>query len=265
MPEKRPKLTIKIPTSFVPPKKVDYEEEALAFLGANIATVIEHPGGNILPLPPPAGVFVLLEIADCKWVIDPSADLEDRICTIYIMAARENALPLAAESFRTGDRKPLLNAASEYVTRHLPEISGRIDLIYKNLVEYSQYGFEMVPPGGGQREAMWFSARWLANLCYLAGTHLSAPPFSAIWRIPLAMLGHIYAIHATANGEKHVERPPDVEALDRLVQEAEDREYAGELHPWQKLDPIGYPLTETQVAARFSIVEEFNEILKGKR
>lgn len=265
MPDARPKLTIKIPTAFVPPKDIPYEEEVLSFLGASCINRPINRQPKSLPFPPTAGTYALLEVANARWLCDLNASAEDRLITLYILAAREQALDLVAHAFRSKDRSTLENAAAEYCTTHFDDLSPRLTEIYRSLTEYAQLGFEMIPPDpAGKAEPMWFSARYLAQIVYVAGSTLATSPFRAIWRLPLTMMGHVLAIHAAANGVKHIERPPNVEALDRLVAEAEEREYRGELHPWQRIDPIGYPLTPTQTAARFAIVEEFNNILKSK-
>lgn len=268
MSDARPKLTIKIPTALVPPKDIPYEEEVLSFLG--VCTIQKNTldidrRRTRHPHPPTAAVYALLEVANARWICDADASLEDRLITLYIMAERERALDVVADAFRSGDRTRLLTLASDYVCKHQEVLLPRLDEIYRTLTEYAQLGFEMIPPDpSGKPEPMWFSARYLAQIVYLAGTALATPPFQALWRLPLTMIGHVMAVHNAAHGQKHIERPPDVAALDKMVQEAEDREYRGELHPWQKIDPIGYPLSQTQVDARFEIVEEFNEILKSK-
>ena len=89
---------------------------------------------------------------------------------------------------------------------------------------------------------------------------MATPLDQILWSTPLCTVGHAIAQQDASLGVKGIERPPDLKALDRMMAEAEAREKSGQLHDWQYIDPISYPLTETQAKANPSLMPLFDQI-----
>ena len=81
-----------------------------------------------------------------------------------------------------------------------------------------------------------------------------------MWRLPFAAVGHLIAADARREGVKGVGRKPDKEILAKELVEAQKREEAGELHPWQRKYPKRYEPTRQQVDARLEIMKEWEEL-----
>lgn len=255
------KIPLKIPVSVVPRAAVDYAEEILNFLGSPLRI-----DDRLELLPPSPAILSMLELADCKMYSEPqTATNGDLWRCVYILAHRRAALPAVTAAHRCSDWRYVESEGAEIVRKH-PAIMERLDDIWRLLREWAETGHAMLPPGPPET----FSRPWIFDgpflaVCVHAAGHCGIDADTTLWTLPMTAIGHLIAISARCAGEKHVERPPDREALERITAEAEERERKGELHPWQKVDPMGYPLSATQIAARFEVVEEYNECLRKQR
>ena len=128
----------KVPACYVKSKQVDFDGEALQFLGAGLPL----PG---LTLPAPVlGVFPLLELFTSRYFLDPlGCAPEDIAKGLYVFAHREKALPLVAEACRGGSA--FEREAGAWFLRH----SGAITANYPEIVRYTLHlpfeGFDLLP------------------------------------------------------------------------------------------------------------------------
>ena len=249
---------IKIPASLVPHAFLDYDMEAQQILGFTFPL----PDGFAVPPLTPA-MLVAMELAECRFVIDPQhADTLDAAAAIVLMRAAIDAPETLYDL--TADAKALRREAAAWLSTHARALDAVYELVVRWICEVPFYGFYMRPnanTGGGRPKEFWFDGAFAGGLIAPAAKALATPVYEVMWRTPLCLVWHAVAQQEGALTGKPVDRPPDLAALDRLMEEAAAREDRGELHPWQIQTPDAYGLTERQVRANPDLIGVFAQIL----
>lgn len=249
---------IRIPVSLVPSAFVDYDMEARQILGF----AFPLPDGFEIPPLTPA-MLVAMELAECRFVIDPHhADTLDAASAIVIMHAAVSAPDTVY--VLTADRNALRHEASAWLSSHARALADIYELVIRWICEVPFYGYFMRPgatSGGGRPKPFWFDGAFTGGLIAPAAKILATPVCDVMWHTPLCLVWHAVAQQEGAMTGKPVDRPPDEAALDRLMEEAAEREDRGELHPWQIQAPDAYGLTKRQVRANPDLIGVFAHIL----
>lgn len=255
-----------VPASYIKDKAVDFEAEIFACAG------VPRTFCGIEVLPPPVGVFALLEILDNRFVGSPAtATVRDFTEALYVTHRRELAAA-AVQSWQVGKGERLAFDVDDKATwtpwdHEVVKFAARIDGKFQpeDMAAFSDWlmgptfgGYEMIPPSSSGGVYV-FGAEAIAG-CVARG-HGSA--FEAIWRTPLCLSGFIAANEARSAGTKGVGRPKDPADIKAQCDAAVVREAAGELHPWQIAEPDYYGLEPAQVQARPAVSGEFAAILKA--
>lgn len=242
-----------VPSWYIPIKKVDYEAEALQFLGARSTF-------GRLVLPAPFGCyFTLLELITSKFFLSPVDCVgQDVAKALHILTAGRDSLPDIQSALAGGDR--LDKAAAKFWRRHAADITTHYAKIVEWVLVTPCEGFDMLPSGPESKKPFWFDAEYLAGHGSIAARAAGATLDDVMWRLPFAAVGHLIAADARREGVKGVGRKPDKEALARELAAAQVREAAGELHPWQRKYPKRYEPTRQQVDARLEILKEWEEL-----
>jgi len=245
-----------IPAWYIPIKTIDYEQEALQFLGASRSF-------GRLTLPAPFGCyFTLLELITSKFFTDPGTCAGIDISkALVILTTGRASIDLIAASL--AGKNDLDKTALRYWKKHGPDIAAHYESIVEWVLVTPCEGFDMLPTGPKSNKPFWFDAEYLASHT-LSVSRASGLDIDAImWHLPFAALGHLIAADAKREGVKGVERKPNREVLAKEQLAASEREKRGELHPWQRRYPDRYPPTRDQVDARLEIVNEWEEIRKN--
>lgn len=249
---------IRIPASLVPHAFVDYDMEAQQILGFTFPL----PDGFEVP-PLTAAMLVAMELAECRFVIDPQhAETLDAAAAIVLMRAAIDAPETLFDL--TADPKALRRQAAAWLSGHARALSDVCELVVRWICEVPFYGYFMRPgaaSGGGRPKEFWFDGAFAGGLLAPAAKALATPVCEVMWHTPLCLVWHTVAQQEGALTGKPVDRPPDLAALDRLMEEAAAREDRGELHPWQIQAPDAYGLTERQVRANPALIGVFAQIL----
>ncbi|HQL08111.1 MAG TPA: hypothetical protein PLE35_00820 [Lentisphaeria bacterium] len=242
-----------VPSWYIPIKKVDYEAEALQFLGARSTF-------GRLVLPAPFGCyFTLLELITSKFFLSPvDCAGQDVAKALHILTAGRDSLPDIQSALAGGDR--LDRAAAKFWRRHAADITTHYAKIVEWVLVTPCEGFDMLPSGPESKKEFWFDAEYLAGHGSIAARAAGATLDDVMWRLPFAAVGHLIAADARREGVKGVGRKPDKEILAKELIEAQKREEAGELHPWQRKYPKRYEPTRQQVDARLEIMKEWEDL-----
>lgn len=278
-----------IPRSWVRRKYVDYDAELLAFFGVPFTC-------GAVEIPPPAfGCFGLLEIIKSRYLAGGSYSLIDLFRVAYICCKRESCLREIQDWLRAGGRenevdwedastltewdKKVIIWASErektplktrlkYWIRHRKRPLGKLLLDPERLKsdEFRKWfwlfanGYEMFPEGGKKEfKQMLYGADTQAQnarlLCEVYGVNW----FEALWRIPVVSLGFAAIASAKAKGAEGIKRPEDDDSYDLIDRGRMERNEKGELHPWQIVQPMAYPIDKLQVERNPQIFAQFDE------
>jgi len=262
-PEHPAPIPVKVPAALVPRAYVNYDAEVRACLGLPLML------SDGIQLPPmTAGRLMAWEVVSTPFFLhSDTCDPLDAAAAIVLASCDSKEIPalLVEATAANGLAKyPILKKrATEWLHAHYTALAADYLRIVEWLVVTPATGFVMrdQSPRGAQRE-WWFCGEFvggvLAPSCRMLGVSFD----DLLWRVPLCAVGHAVAQHDASVGVKGIERPPDRAVLDRLMEEAEARERRGELHPWQRIDPINYPLTPTQSAANPALIGEWQDILE---
>ena len=244
-------MSVRIPTSLVPRAQVDYDAEARQILGQDL---VMADGYRIPPLT--AGRLIALELVSSPFFINPAGcDLVDAAAAIVLLSCERTLIPEL-----TGDLDKLLAAAGAWLAAHIDALSADYAAISAWIIDIPFYGFAMRPGGEAGRKHFIFDGAFVGAVLAPAAKLLCTSIDEILWRTPLCTVGHAIAQQDASLGVKGVERPPDVKALESMMAEAEEREKSGQLHPWQYMDPINYPLTDVQVNAKPGLIPLFDKI-----
>jgi hypothetical protein len=257
-----------VPARFIAWKAIDFDSEILECLGYSV----EVSGVKVYP--PSIGVFSLLELVDSMFVKKFMEATEmDFWRALFITDKRKQALECVAEShkkikenvFSSDDPATwtrLDRAVMEYKKNKSAEFEDMLTL-HEILLKNTFNGYEMIPENTRDIQPYMpylFGAESIAGAVKLAGK-LNCSMEDAVWNVPLVLFGHIAASEARFNGVKGVNRPKDPTDIKAKLKEAEDREIAGELHPWQIEEPAFYPLESSQLDKKTDIQEKYNKAL----
>lgn len=270
---------IKVPVSYVPRARIDYDAEARQILGQALVL----PDGFRVP-PLTAGRLIALEIVSSPFFLHPfDCDPLDAAAAVVLLscerklveeftddrsasadpsAARDAQATGAVEGLPSSPRglsayPKLSEAAAIWFSAHGEAMVAAYDRLVDWILDVPFYGLTMIPGDPPPPREFWFSGEFAGGVVAAAAKLLATPFDRVLWEVPLCTVGHALAQQAAAYGVKHVERPPDKTALKRIMQEAAAREKAGELHPWQFEDPISYSLTDTQANANPALIGLF--------
>ena len=257
-----------VPSSYIKNKKIDYDEEIFAVMSLPVRFA------GVPVRPPSIGVFSLLEIIDSVFIKDPSAaTMMDFHRALYIafhgeacvLEIREWVAAGGRESFDLDKRSTWLPWDFEVATFAIDHPATFADFAAFNvfLTEPTFSGYEMIPSMGASSSAYLFGADSIAGVFRIAGKATGMGYREIIWELPLALVGHLAAIEAKANGVQGVGRPKDPDDIKKQIADADIRESRGELHPWQIEEPHMYPLEPLQVKARPEIKKDFNVAMKN--
>ena len=257
-----PPIEVRIPASLVPRARIDYDAEARQILGFPLV-LHGKPGIDDLRIPPlSAARLVALELVTSPFFLNPDfGEPVDLAAAIVLATCTRDALERLTE-----DPAELAKCAALILSDYGSELAARRAEVVNWIRWIPFYGLDMRPGGRPPRpRAFIFDGSFMGGVIAPAARILATPVESAIWDLPLCLIGHAVAQYDASNGVKGVERPPDLAVLDCMMQEAEDRERRGELHPWQRVDPWNYPLTNAQAQANPALIGEFAEIKKKLR
>jgi hypothetical protein len=253
-PEHKP-IQVKIPVSVVPRAYVDYDAEARQILGFPL--VIVNQDGEFLTIGAlTAARLIALELISSPFFLHPdSCDPADAARALVILTAdRADVAALTADPALLAERADAL----------LEKFGAVIADRYAELVAWVRivpfYGFNMGPDSPPQHGEFWFDGSFAGSVVAPAARLMATTVDRVLWEIPLCLVGHTVVQYAASLGVKGIERKPDRAALKRIMAEAEARELAGELHPWQYADPVCFPLTDVQAAANPALIELFARI-----
>ena len=275
-------MPVKIPVSYVPRAYVDYDAEARQILGQPLAL---SDGFRVPPLTPAR--LIALEIVSSQFFLHPDTcdTLDAAAALVLISCERELVEDLLSasdseqaqtvsgagtaaetstrEGSPSGQHGPsaaypkLYAAAAAFLSAHGDAMSTDYQRLVSWICDVPFYGFAMRPGGKGSGKPFWFDGEFTGAVLAAASKLLATPVDTLLWATPLCTIGHAIAQQDSALGVKGVERPPDREVLRAMIAEAEAREEAGELHPWQYQDPLNYGLTDTQFRANPALASVF--------
>jgi hypothetical protein len=240
---------------------VNREEEIQQTLNASLVV-----GGVSFPSPFPA-YFTMLDLADNAFFADPDhAEVTDFAVALWLLHGdRDQTLPAALEHVR-GNKTALLDPAMNFYTDHYLAFSQHYRAFLSWIRITPWYGFSLIPSTGEASLRLvspyLYDAPWMGSIIRSYASITGEPPDKILWETSVCRIGHVLAADAAAHGLK-IRRPEDPESVKRKIKEAEAREKAGELHPWQRehpFDPIKGRISDTQIAARFEILAEMEEI-----
>jgi len=256
-----------VPAHYIKNKEIDFDGEIFSSMGLPV----KFAGLSLLP--PPIGVFSLLEIIESVFIQDfDKSEGMDCYRAFYIAYYRKKAACEVREWLDEGglkdakskQKKPLLKwdkKVVKFAKKHELDLWEFARL--KNfLLAVTFNGYEMIPSSGGSGGSYFFGADTLAAIFRLAGPAANFDYDKIIWDLPLCLVGHLAAIEAKANGTKGVGRPKDLNDMKVQFKLANEREEKGELHPWQKAEPGVYRPTKKQIKANPEINKEFNTCMK---
>lgn len=244
---------------------VDREEEILQTLNGKLTI-----GGIPFPSPFPA-YFTMLDLVDNAFFADPErAEVQDfAIALLLLQTDREQSLPLALEYVR-GKKTRLQAAAMDFYTKKYLVFSQHYRIFLSWIRITPWYGFLLIPSTGETSPRLvspyLYDAPWMGSILRSYASITGEPPDKILWNTSVCRIGHVLAADAAAHGIK-IRRPEDPESVMRKIKETEAREKAGQLHPWQRehpFDPIKGRISEAQIAARFEILAEMEEIKKNR-
>lgn len=243
---------VKIPSSLVPRARIDYDAEARQIIGQDL---ILADGYRIPPLTPAR--LIALELISSPFFMHPeSCDIVDAASAIVLVSCERSMVPEL-----TGDPDKLLSAAGVWLAAHIDALKADYLTICSWLLDVPFYGFSMRPGSeAGRSKHFIFDGVFVGAVLAPAAKLMATPLDQILWSTPLCTVGHAIAQQDASLGVKGIERPPDLKALDRMMAEAEQRELSGQLHDWQYIDPISYPLTDVQVNANPGLIPLFDQI-----
>lgn len=268
------KIQVKIPASLVPRAKLDYDAEAAQIIGQDL---ILSDGFRIPALTPAR--LIALELVSSEFFMHPgTCDALDAAAAIVLCSCQRSmiqelttAAPRAGAEPGTSEVQAqpggvsaypyLQKAAASWLAAHAVALKTDYARVCSWLLDVPFYGFSMRPGGdSGRAKYFIFDGVFVGGVLAPAAKLLATPLEMILWETPLCAIGHAIAQQDAALGVKGIERPPDLAALDRMMAEAEQRERTGLLHEWQYMDPVHYPLTETQANANPELIPLFEEI-----
>lgn len=254
-PEQPKRIQVKIPVSIVPRAYIDYDAEARQILGFPL--VVRNQNGETLTLEPmTAARLIALELISSPFFLHPdSCDPSDAARALVILTAdRADVASLTADP-------ALLSARADAL---LEKFGAAIAERYQEIVAWVRivpfYGFNMAPDSPPQHGEFWFDGAFAGSVVAPAARLMATTVDRVLWEIPLCLVGHTVVQYAASLGVKGIERKPDRQALQRIMAEAEARERAGQLHPWQYADPVCFPLTDTQANSNPALIDLFARI-----
>jgi len=261
--EQKPKpIPVKIPASIVPRAYVNYDAEVRACLGLPL---VLSDGFEIPPFT--AGRLMAWEVISTPFFLhSDTCDPLDAAAAIVLATCDPAQIPdlLTEDPAASGIYPRLKKAAADWLLAHGAALASDYQRICEWLLVIPATGFLMRNQDHPSAPREWwfegsFAGGVLAPACRMLGVSYN----EILWYVPMCVVGHAVAQHDASVGVKSIERPPDRAALDRMMQEAEERERRGELHPWQHLDPINYPLTSTQAEANPDLIGQFQDIVES--
>ena len=269
-------IPVKIPAGLVPRAYVNYDAEVRACLGLPL---VLSDGFGIPPLT--AGRLMAWEIISTPYFLhSDTCDPLDAAAAIVLATCDPTQIPdlltedraLAEQRTSEVQAQPgglsaypkLHKAAAEWLLAHGKALASDYQRICEWLLVTPATGFLMRNQGekSAPRE-WWFDGTFAGGVLTPACRFLGVSFEDILWLVPLCVVGHAVAQHDASVGVKGIERPPDTAVLDRMMTEAEARERRGELHPWQPLDPINYPLTPTQAEANPELIGRWQDIVEA--
>ena len=257
------KIQVKIPASLVPRAKLDYDAEAAQIIGHDLVL----SDGCRIPALTPARL-IALELISSEFFMHPATcDVLDAAAAIVICSCQRSMIQELTTASREASGDPLSafpelqKAAASWLATHADALKTDYARVSSWLLDVPFYGFSMRPGGdSGRAKYFIFDGAFVGAVLAPAAKLLATPLEMILWDTPLCTIGHAIAQQDAALGVKGIERPPDLAALDRMMAEAEQRERTGLLHEWQYMDPINYPITETQVNANPELIPLFDAI-----
>ena len=216
---------VRVPSSWIKDAPYDPVQEMLSVVQATFrGTGIQTPF---------LGSLMLLELCDNSFFLRPEACSGEELGqALFIFHAGKDAVPAVVEFIH--DRPEQLQRGGEWALLEFGDaiIEHYADFI-KWAIEVSFSGLAMIPDGGETRDQFVFNAVTVCRLLYLAARYGNLKPEEALWKVPLATLGHLIACGCDADGVKGVARPKDPDDIRRQLLAAKEREERGEKHPWQ--------------------------------
>lgn len=267
MTDQKPKLSVSVPAQYIKTKTIDWDGEILQCLGVPARFC------GVRVAAPSLGVWSILEMIDSKIVKGaPDATFVDVLRALYVLSVKAKALewlpewldaglkdeplPTEIESVHEWDRAVIVWSKEAGV-----KVNDFDHVRLAKWLDLSFSGFEMIPSSGGGQLYL-FGAPTYGRILAALGGKFGLTLDRVIWDLPLCLVGHTMAGLAEQNGVKGVGRPKDPDDIKRQLQEATERELAGQLHPWQIEDPEFHLPTQAQREARPEVMAEFRALLE---
>jgi hypothetical protein len=250
-----------VPACYIKDKPVDYELEIFAMLGEGFRF------GSYHFRPPCLGVWALWEILDSP-VIHGSEDavIGDYLRLLWINDVRQSAVGVVSRWFKAG--KPAIGEECELNetviqwATNLPdgvvEPENMIEIASQLQICYS--GYETIPASGGGGGPWIFAGEAFGRICGDSVEHAD----TLIWHTPMVLHGHVVAQKCAASGNKDIGRPKDPDDIKLQLKLANEREERGELHEWQELDPMAFPLSAAQ-CKHPNLVARYEALIESKK
>lgn len=235
-----------VPADYIRDAPVWWEYEILQALGLPLDL-------RGFPVPPPTfATLALLEVLDNDFLGRyPECDMPSVAVALWCACETKTAaLCIRRELTCDSRRRPAVDAAA---VLWLGEALAGADIDAEALAELHTWfcvafsGYEMMPRRPGAGGSYLFGAPTMGRTLAAVGAELGVTWHAALWDTPVCLLGHIVAQQADMAGVDGVSRRKDEADIRRQIKLANEREAAGELHPWQERDPLLYPLTAEQL------------------
>lgn len=216
---------VRVPASWIKDAEFDPVLEMVAIAGGTFRNT---------GIPTPSlGSLMLLELCDNKFFLHPeTCSGEELGQALFLFYSGKQAVAAVVEfihdrpqKIEEGGKWAMLKFGNAVIDHYAEFVKWAIELPF--------YGLTMLPGGGESRDPFIFNAVSVNRLIYLASKFGNLTPDEALWKMPLASLGHLIACGCDAEGVKGVARPKDPEDIRRQLQAAREREERGEKHPWQ--------------------------------
>ena len=254
--------SVSVPADFIKDAPVYWEAEVLQCLGIPLYWC----GANVPP--PTLAALAILELLDNDFVAGrPSADGESVAACLYVLTETTAAAELIQPAVRVAGAPPkdiLDGAAATWYVDAVTTSPGPADMeALRQWIATALSGHQMIPAGagGGAGSLYLFGAPAMGSvIAGLAGA-LGGDAHALLWETSLCLLGHTIAARAVANGTKGVGRPKDRADIKQQLDDAKARDDRGDLHPWQRVRPREYPLSESQ-AANLETAAQYQEALQ---
>jgi len=229
-----------VPAQYIKDAFVDFDGEIFAAAGVPIVI------GSAMVPPPSLGVWSLLEVADCDFVHPlKSRTAWGAALAFYIMAkGKLCAYDLScwlADGRRDAGLELPHHVFEEKVIWHAEKNGLRVEhhAQLERALSLSFSGYAMLPQEGNSTDSEYvYDLPTLCAVVAAIGADMGVTWDDMLWSTPTCVIGHVAAQKARQNGKDGVSRPKDDDDRREQFRLCNERDAAGELHPWQIKHPL---------------------------